>query len=179
MLATALSFLAVFPSSLNRSSSLNLERLSRSSRLAQSGISALERLSFRRRTFHEPNLMHKLLLYHASYTLRCLILPMLFSGGGIRIHDRRRTKKRVVVFPATLPTLRWKTAYYVFHLGMFFFYYRGHQVKWPERRILARYLSRIRKLCRIRESRLTKKVNKVIMECKNKSYFYLSLHHDS
>ena len=40
---------------------LNLERPSRSSRLAQPGISALERLWFRRRTFHEPNLMYKLL----------------------------------------------------------------------------------------------------------------------
>ena len=39
----------------------NLERLSRSSRLAQPGFSALERLWFRRRNFHEPNLMHKLL----------------------------------------------------------------------------------------------------------------------
>ena len=37
----------------------NLERLSRSSRLAQPGISALERLSFRSRTFHEANLMLK------------------------------------------------------------------------------------------------------------------------
>jgi len=40
---------------------LNLERPSRSSRLAQPEISALERLWFRRRTFHDPNLMHKLL----------------------------------------------------------------------------------------------------------------------
>ena len=40
---------------------LNLERLSRSSRLAQPGISPLERLWFRRRNFHVPNLMHKLL----------------------------------------------------------------------------------------------------------------------
>ena len=40
---------------------LNLERLSRSFRLPQPGISRLERLYFRRRTFHVPNLMHKLL----------------------------------------------------------------------------------------------------------------------
>ena len=40
---------------------LNLERLSRSFRLAQPGILPLERLWFRRRTFHVPNLMHKLL----------------------------------------------------------------------------------------------------------------------
>ena len=38
---------------------LNLERLSRSSRLAQPGISSLQQLWFRRRTFHVPNLMHK------------------------------------------------------------------------------------------------------------------------
>ena len=40
---------------------LNLERLSRSFRLAQPGISPLERLWFSRRTFNVPNLMHKLL----------------------------------------------------------------------------------------------------------------------
>ena len=40
---------------------LNLERLSRSFRLAQPGTSPLERLWFRRQTFHVPNLMHKLL----------------------------------------------------------------------------------------------------------------------
>ena len=39
----------------------NLERLSRSFRLALPGISPLERLWFRRRTFHVPNLMDKLL----------------------------------------------------------------------------------------------------------------------
>jgi len=42
-----------------KNGNLNLERPSRSSRLVQPGISALERLWFRRRTFHEPNLMHK------------------------------------------------------------------------------------------------------------------------
>ena len=40
---------------------LNLERLSRSFRLAQPGISALERLWFRRRIFDVPSLMRKLL----------------------------------------------------------------------------------------------------------------------
>ena len=45
-----------------RNGYFNLERLSRSSRLAWPGISTLERLWFRRRTFHVPNLMHKLLL---------------------------------------------------------------------------------------------------------------------
>ena len=40
---------------------LNLERLNRSFRLAQPGISPLERLWFRRRTFHVPNRIHKLL----------------------------------------------------------------------------------------------------------------------
>ena len=39
---------------------LNLERLSRSFRLAQPGISPLERFWFRRWTFHVPNLMQKL-----------------------------------------------------------------------------------------------------------------------
>ena len=39
----------------------NLERVNRSSLLARPGISALERLWFRRRTFQVPNLMHKLL----------------------------------------------------------------------------------------------------------------------
>ena len=41
---------------------LNLEWLSRSFRLAHPGISPLERLWFGRRTFHVPNLKHKLLL---------------------------------------------------------------------------------------------------------------------
>ena len=43
---------------------INLERLSRSFRLAWPGISPLERLRrvwFRHRTFHVPNLVHKLL----------------------------------------------------------------------------------------------------------------------
>ena len=44
-----------------RNGYFNLERLSRSSRLAWPGISTLERLWFRRRSFYVPNLMHKLL----------------------------------------------------------------------------------------------------------------------
>ena len=47
-----------------RNACFNLERLSRSLRLAWPGISPLERLRrvwFRHRTFHVPNLMHKLL----------------------------------------------------------------------------------------------------------------------
>ena len=41
---------------------LNLERLSRSFRLALPGISPLERLWFRSRTFHVPNLMHIIII---------------------------------------------------------------------------------------------------------------------
>ena len=44
-----------------RNAFFNLERLSRSFRLARPGISPLERLWSRRRTFHVPNIMHKLL----------------------------------------------------------------------------------------------------------------------
>ena len=39
----------------------NSDRLSRSSRLAQPGITALDRLWFRRRSSHEPNQIHKLI----------------------------------------------------------------------------------------------------------------------
>ena len=52
------------PSESIRNACFNLERLSRSLRLAWPGISPLERLRrvwFRHRTFHVPNLMHKLL----------------------------------------------------------------------------------------------------------------------
>ena len=44
-----------------RNACFNLEQHSRSSALAQPGISTSERLWFRRRPFHIPNLMHKLL----------------------------------------------------------------------------------------------------------------------
>lgn len=54
-----------------KSDHLKLERFNRSFRLAQAGISALERLWFRYRLFHEQNLMYKLLkrIWQAVYTL--------------------------------------------------------------------------------------------------------------
>ena len=39
----------------------NLDRLNRSSRLAQPGITAVDRLWFKRRSSHEPNQIHKLI----------------------------------------------------------------------------------------------------------------------
>ena len=81
---------------------LNLERLNRSFRLAQPGISPLERLWFRRRTFHVPNRMHKLYICYlpAGRSVLGKTVPEILNTARGR-RPRAVFKTSGTVFPNT------------------------------------------------------------------------------